>query len=144
LWYFNGDAEEKRRLSLLNRAFDRPVAEVACLAGRRGDAYMPLPGWNSWGKLIGRIEEALWMSTKSNIILSAAIAMGLLGSAASPVLAEYDYGLYGGPHQTWCDVDPNCNGWNKALHGSRSAGRARAFVVAPKHHPVHKRGGDSR
>jgi hypothetical protein len=79
------------------------------------------------------------MYTKS-VILSAAMGFGLLGSAASPVLAEYDYESYGGPHQTWCDVDPNCNGWNRAVRGAPYAGGARAFVAAPHRHHVHRRG----
>jgi hypothetical protein len=82
------------------------------------------------------------MLTPSNAILSAILGLGLVGGAASPVLAEYDYETYGGPHQTWCQVDPNCNGWNRALHGSPRAGSARAFVVAPHHHAVHKRSPD--
>ena len=56
------------------------------------------------------------MFTRSNIILSAAIVLGFAGNAL-PALAQYNYDLYGGPHQTWCDVNPNCNGWNKSLHG---------------------------
>jgi hypothetical protein len=56
------------------------------------------------------------MFTKSSI-LSAGIVLGLLGGAV-PALAGYNYdGLYGGPHQTWCDVNPDCNGWNKRLNG---------------------------
>jgi hypothetical protein len=77
-------------------------------------------------------------------LLSAAVALGLL-SGAGPALAEYDYGLYGGPHQTWCDVDPNCNGWNQRLHGP--AYRSNAFSpVTPlvqKHRPLHKRSHDA-
>jgi hypothetical protein len=88
-------------------------------------------------------KDAHFMLTTSNVILSAAIALGLIGAAASPVLAAYDYDLYGGPHQTWCQVNPNCNGWNRALHTSPHAGSARAFVAAPhKHHAVHKHGPD--
>ena len=52
------------------------------------------------------------MLAKSIIIPSAALIVGLLGNAL-PALAEYDYDLYGCPHQTWCDVNPDCNGWNK-------------------------------
>ena len=84
------------------------------------------------------------MLTKSNVILSAVTALGLVGGAASPALALYDYDLYGGPHQTWCDVDPNCNGWNRAQHASPYAGSARAFVVAPqKRRLAHKHGHDT-
>ena len=82
------------------------------------------------------------MLTKSTLMFSAVAALGLIGGAVSPALAEYDYGLYGGPHQTWCQVDPNCNGWNRALRASPPAGNARAFAVTPaqKHRPVHKHG----
>jgi hypothetical protein len=83
------------------------------------------------------------MLTKSNVFLSAVAALGLVGGAASPALALYDYELYGGPHQTWCDVDPNCNGWNRS-HVAPYAGSARAFVGAPqKHRPAHKHGRDT-
>jgi hypothetical protein len=86
------------------------------------------------------------MLIKSNVILSALTALGLVSGAASPALAFYDYDLYGGPHQTWCDVDPNCNGWNRSHQASpySYAGSARAFVVAPqKHRPTHKHGHDA-
>ena len=70
------------------------------------------------------------MLAKSSIIASAALVLGLLGSAL-PALAEYDYELYGGPHQTWCDVNPDCNGWNKrqrapAAYQSNASGRGDA------------------
>lgn len=71
--------------------------------------------------------------------LSAAVILGLLASAA-PALAEYDYEQYGGPHQTWCDINPSCNGWNQRARGP--AYRSNAFgVVTPsgqKHRPSHK------
>jgi hypothetical protein len=75
---------------------------------------------------------------------AAAIALGLLGGAL-PALAEYDYELYGGPHQTWCDVNPDCNGWNKKLHGPAYRSNAYELVAPqsqplnPKHRPAHKR-----
>ena len=58
------------------------------------------------------------MFTKSSI-LSAGIVLGLLGGAV-PALAGYNYdGLYGGPHQTWCDVNPDCNGPALSKQGFR-------------------------
>ena len=74
------------------------------------------------------------------MILSAAVTVGLLGSAL-PALAEYDYERYGGPHQTWCDVDPNCNGWNKGLHrqGYESSASGLVRPLDQKHRPSHKR-----
>jgi hypothetical protein len=85
------------------------------------------------------------MPTKWSNLLplpAAAIVCGLLGSTL-PALAEYDYELYGGPHQTWCDVNPACNGWNQRLQGP--AYRSNAFVTPlnPKHRPVHKRSRDA-
>jgi hypothetical protein len=82
------------------------------------------------------------------LLSAAAIALGFLGSAL-PALAEYDYDLYGGPHQTWCDVNPDCNGWNKRFHGP--AYQSNAYdPVAPlnqplnqKHRPSHKRSRDA-
>jgi hypothetical protein len=83
------------------------------------------------------------MFAKPSIVVSGAIALGLLG--ALPARASYDYEMYGGPHQTWCDIDPNCNGWNKRLHGP--AARSNAFDVVPvhpKHRPAHKRSQDAK
>jgi len=81
------------------------------------------------------------------IVSAAALALGLLGSAV-PALAEYDYDLYGGPTQTWCDVNPDCNGWNKKLRGGAYGSNAYE-LVAPrnqspnqKHRPSHKRSRD--
>lgn len=90
------------------------------------------------------------MFTKSKMILSAAIVLGSVAGAASVAQAGdwgYDYETYGGPHQTWCDIDPNCNGWNRGLRSSpysanpsSNAVSARASVVSPnqKHRPAHK------
>jgi hypothetical protein len=89
------------------------------------------------------------MFAQPKLLLSAAIVLGSVAGAAPLAQAGmggggYDYETYGGPHQTWCDVDPNCNGWNRT-HASPYAGSARAFAVAPvqKHHSVHKRGHDA-
>jgi hypothetical protein len=78
------------------------------------------------------------------MILSAAVILGLLGSAL-PALAEYDYDLYGGPHQTWCDVNPDCNGWNRRLHGPAYQSNASGLVTPlnPKHRPSRKRSQDA-
>ena len=84
------------------------------------------------------------MLTRSNIILPAAIVLGLLGGGAVPALAGYNYeAVYGGPSQTWCDINPDCNGWNKRI---RAAYQSNAGLVAPlnqKHRPSHKRGHDA-
>jgi hypothetical protein len=81
---------------------------------------------------------------KPGIILSGAMALALLGGAV-PAQAFYDYDTYGGPHQTWCDVNPDCNGWNKRLHGAAYQSNA-ADVVTPinpkQHRPAHKRSHD--
>jgi hypothetical protein len=89
------------------------------------------------------------MFTRANTLLPAAIIVGLLGGGALPALAGYNYDApYGGPHQSWCDVNPNCNGWNKKLQGT--AYQSNAGLAAPlnqplhqKHHPSHKRGHDA-
>jgi hypothetical protein len=75
---------------------------------------------------------------------TVAIALGLLGGAL-PALAQYNYDLYGGPHQTWCDVNPDCNGWNRRLHAPAYHSNAYELVapqdqpLIPKHRPAHKR-----
>ena len=38
---------------------------------------------------------------------------------------------YGGPVQTWCDINPDCNGWSKGLHRASPD---------QKHSPSHKHG----
>jgi hypothetical protein len=80
------------------------------------------------------------MFTRLNIILPAAIVLGLVGGGALPALAGYNYDApYGGPSQTWCDVNPDCNGWNKKLQGP--AYQSNAGLVTPlnqKHRPSHK------
>jgi hypothetical protein len=88
------------------------------------------------------------MLDKSNIIASAALVLGLLGSSL-PALAGYDYEheTYGGPVQTWCNINPDCNGWNKkprgpsVYHSNASGARA---PVSPKHRPVRKRSQDAK
>jgi hypothetical protein len=85
------------------------------------------------------------MFTRTNVILPAAIALGLLGGGALPALAGYNYDApYGGPTQTWCDINPDCNGWNKKHQAQ--AYQSNAGLVAPlnqKRHPSHKRGHDT-
>jgi hypothetical protein len=82
------------------------------------------------------------------MILSATAVAVALSAGALPALAGYDYDLYGGPHQTWCDVNPDCNGWNKRLHAG--AFQSNAYDQAPlnqplnqKHRPPRKRGRDA-
>ena len=83
------------------------------------------------------------MFTRTNVILPAAIALGLLGGGALPALAGYNYDApYGGPTQTWCDINPDCNGWNKARrpgYQSSASGVVVAVPLTQKHHPSHKR-----
>ncbi len=56
------------------------------------------------------------MLTKTKMALAAAL---ILGSTASAALAR---GSYGGPVQTWCDIDPACNGWDtsQSFYGNAS------------------------
>jgi hypothetical protein len=82
------------------------------------------------------------------MILSATAVALALPAWALPALAEYDYDLYGGPHQTWCDINPDCNGWNKRFHPG--AYRSNAYEQAAplnqplnaKHRLPHKRSRD--
>jgi hypothetical protein len=67
------------------------------------------------------------MLTKAKIALAAAL---IFGGTASVALAR---GSYGGPHQTWCDVNPACNGWDKRM-GYSSYG----YAPSP-HHTSHAR-----
>jgi hypothetical protein len=86
------------------------------------------------------------MLVKSNVIASATLMLGLLGSSF-PALAQYDYEHYGSPHQTWCDVNPDCNGWNKKQRGPAAYQSNASGLVAPinpKHRPAHKRSQDAK
>jgi hypothetical protein len=86
------------------------------------------------------------MLAKSIIIPSAALVFGLLGSAL-PALASYDYDWYGGPHQTWCDINPDCNGWNRKQHAPaayQSNASGQVAPLNPKHRPAHKRSPDAK
>jgi hypothetical protein len=84
------------------------------------------------------------MFAKPSIVVSGAIALGLL--SVLPARAEYDYEMYGGPHQTWCDINPDCNGWNKKLRAPAYRSNASDVVVPvnPKHRPSHKRSHDTK
>jgi len=82
------------------------------------------------------------MSTTMRDLLSAAVVLGLCGAAA-PALASDHNGQehsYGGPVQTWCDINPDCNGWNKGLQRSPYDTSAPGAVAspAPKQHPARK------
>jgi hypothetical protein len=82
------------------------------------------------------------MFTKAPSIRSATIVIGFLGGAL-PALASDHNGQdksYGGPVQTWCDVNPDCNGWNKGQHRASYESSAPALAVLPnqKHRPSHK------
>jgi hypothetical protein len=81
------------------------------------------------------------MSTTS-ILLPAALALGLCAGSA-PARASDHNGQehsYGGPVQTWCDINPDCNGWNKGLHRTSYDGSALATVASPppKQRPARK------
>lgn len=82
------------------------------------------------------------MFAKPSIFVSGAIALGLLG--VLPARAGYNYDIYGGPHQTWCDINPECNGWNKKLHGPAYQSNAAGPVtpINPKHRPAPNRSHD--
>lgn len=74
------------------------------------------------------------MLTKTKIALAAAL---ILGSTASAALARG----YGGPVQTWCDIDPNCNGWNARMHRLSRDNAANSYgYAASPHRTSHVRG----
>jgi hypothetical protein len=85
------------------------------------------------------------MFTNSKTILSAAMVLGVLGllGGAHPALASDHNGqdkTYGGPVQTWCDINPDCNGWNKGQHRASYEGSAPGSAASPpqKPHPSRK------
>ncbi|HWF94951.1 MAG TPA: hypothetical protein VG291_08360 [Xanthobacteraceae bacterium] len=76
------------------------------------------------------------MLTKTKIALAAAL---ILGSTASAALAR---GSYGGPVQTWCDIDPACNGWDRSHASHGNAGNAYGYAALPNRTPhAHARSG---
>jgi hypothetical protein len=82
------------------------------------------------------------MFTSSKTALSAAVILGLLGGAL-PALASDHNGqdkTYGGPVQTWCDVNPDCNGWSKGQYRASYESSAPGLAAAPlrKPHPSRK------
>jgi hypothetical protein len=82
------------------------------------------------------------MFTLSKTILSTVAVLCLLGEAG-PARASDHNGqdhTYGGPVQTWCDINPDCNGWSKGVHRTSFEGGASAAVASPtaKPHPAHK------
>jgi hypothetical protein len=82
------------------------------------------------------------MFTSSKTTLSAAVILGFLGCAL-PALASDHNGqdkTYGGPVQTWCDINPDCNGWNKGQHRASYESSAPGLAVSPprKPHPSRK------
>jgi hypothetical protein len=67
------------------------------------------------------------MLTKTKIALAAAL---ILGETASASLAR---GSYGGPHQTWCDINPACNGWNQRMDHLSYDHARKAHGYVPAH-----------
>jgi hypothetical protein len=83
------------------------------------------------------------MPTTMRGLLSAAMILGICGAAAPALASDHNNGQpnsYGGPVQTWCDINPDCNGWNKRLQRSSFDTGAPGAVTspAPKPHPAHK------
>jgi hypothetical protein len=82
------------------------------------------------------------MITVSKTILSAVAVLCLLGNAR-PARASDHNGqdhTYGGPAQTWCDINPDCNGWSKGVRRTSFESGASATPASPtaKPHPTHK------
>jgi hypothetical protein len=73
------------------------------------------------------------MLTKPSIALVAAL---IVAGTTSVALAR---GSYGGPVQTWCDINPACNGWDQRMSelSHRHAGDAYGYVESRSHtsHP---------
>jgi hypothetical protein len=70
------------------------------------------------------------MLTKTKIALAAAL---MLGGTASAALAR---GTYGGPHQTWCDINPACNGWDQRIDHLSYDHARNAFGYVQAHKPA--------
>ncbi len=81
------------------------------------------------------------MSATVSKLLSAAMALGLCAGSA-PARASDHNGQehsYGGPVQTWCDINPDCNGWSKGLHRTAyDAAAASVTSPTPKQRPPRK------
>ena len=72
---------------------------------------------------------------KAAIALSAAIVFGVLGAASAALASDHEES--GGYRvQTWCDINPACNGREK--HHPATAGKtgsAYGYVASPKQTP---------
>src|SRR5258707_11116994 len=82
------------------------------------------------------------MFTRARTIPVAATVLGLLGGAI-PALASEHNGQdkhYGGPVQTWCDINPDFNGWKKRIHPASLYGSA----PQQKHRPSPQPGPQAR
>jgi hypothetical protein len=73
------------------------------------------------------------MFRSSKTALSAAVILGLLGGALPALASDH-------PVQTWCDVNPDCNGWSKGQHRASYESSAPDLAVSPlrKPHPSRK------
>jgi hypothetical protein len=95
--------------------------------------------------MVGKPIITLFAVRLPAVTLSA--VLGLLAGAV-PALASDHSGqehTYGGPAQTWCDVDPGCNGWNNGLHHASYESSAPGLTLPDrKHRPSHKRETTSR
>ena len=82
------------------------------------------------------------MTTKT--LLFAAVVLGLFGARFTALASDHNgqEHSYGGPVQTWCDINPDCNGWSKGLRRSPTENGAPGFVAspAPKPRPARKLG----
>ncbi len=87
------------------------------------------------------------MRTKSQMMLSAAVVLGLLGTL--PALAEKDYDLlepYGGPTQTWQDIERARQDVQRRIQREyHKDGNAYGYVAPPSqtHRPSRRHGRDA-
>jgi hypothetical protein len=84
------------------------------------------------------------MLTLSKTILTAVAVLCPFGDAG-PARASDHNGqehTYGGPAQTWCDINPDCNGWSKGVQRASSEGVASGTLASPtaKPYPLRKHG----
>jgi hypothetical protein len=102
---------------------------------------------NSIGQVIDRMMKSRLrnrrriMLSKPGIILYGATTLALLGGSLPVQAFFYAHEENGVPHQTWCNVNPDCNGWNKRLHGTTQQSNAfgAKAPVSSKQRPSHKR-----
>jgi hypothetical protein len=89
--------------------------------------------------------ETTISANKAFIGLSAAISFGILATAPTARASDRYEVPWGYQVQTWCQVDPACNGWDQKIQRLRDGDSASGLAASPKqmHRRPHTHGHDA-